>query len=87
MNNQEYKYYPPKGEIIWIKLIKPYEGDYKSHFPENMKVGDITWANIKGTYNSDFYFFPEGNRYKGNFNKSFFEEVDIINYNKIYEIY
>ncbi len=62
-------------EIVWVKLVKPYEGEHKQYFPKDLKVGDKTWA-----YKEDYdRYLPsmiiENNRYMGNFNFEYFENI------------
>lgn len=71
----KYKDIPNNKKIIWIKLTKPYEGDYQPYFPKSMKIGDKTWV-----YKEDYdRYFPimiiENNRYMGNFNFEYFENI------------
>lgn len=67
---------PPHRDIVWIKLIKPYPNDiWKSNFPKDMNVGDITWVDKSRWGSDDKHCLFEGNRYRGNFNKDVFSEV------------
>ena len=77
-----YKYseIPKDKEVVWITLVKPYEGNYKYYFPEDLKVGDKTWV-----YKEDYdKYLPimiiENNKYMGNFDFEYFNEP-------LYEIY
>ncbi len=81
-------------EVTWLRLIQPYDGYHRSNFPENMKVGDITWVEKEYLYlnwnkTGQDLVLIEGNRYGGNFELKYFEimEYKHINYEPQYEIY
>ena len=88
----------PKGvKVRYVKLIKPYDGDWKSNFPVDMKVGDITWVSQDRVRNNRLLgnTHIEQNRYRGNFENEYFELLHDLPYEQLvgntqelnYEIY
>ena len=78
----------PQGiKIRYIKLIKPYKGNHQEKFPENMKVGDISWIKERNyTINNKLvkdYIHFENNRYFGNFNWGYFELLPDLPYEQL----
>ena len=83
--------YKEVGEkpVVWIRLIKPYNSWMKTRFPEDLKVGDITWVAFRNS-NHYHHYHIEDNRYSGNFDGSYFEileEKPLLELTNNYEIY
>lgn len=71
----KYKDIPNNKKVVWIRLMKEYEGEHKEYFPKLLNIGDKTWV-----YKEDYdKYFPimiiENNRYMGNFSFEYFEDI------------
>ncbi len=69
----------PEGlDVVYLKLVKecPKDDFWFNEFPKDMKVGDLTWVQRRGWYNTDSNSVHiEDNRYCGNFKREFFQTV------------
>jgi hypothetical protein len=81
-----YKYLEIKNkrkEVIWVKLVRPYEGNSGYSFPKDMEVEDKTWVYKEDLYLNyqdrgkiKNYVLIENNRYGVNFELEYFEIID-----------